>query len=614
MKRCQIKYISPKAFALIPNIHTVDLSFNNLTISALRQGLKGFNGSSIEHLDISNIISSKKPQTLPRHLFRSLQNTKLTSLKIRSWNLNEVNGNIFQNLSCLHTLDLSMNKIYSFKMKGLSKIRLLNLTWNKMIYLPEMCNNQNRSLVPKLNKLYLAINHLLDSQDFQKQGHCLPNLFYLNLSFNLLDRIKSNSFSTLKKLGILRIGNMLTYDLVIEEDALNSKTLKMLFLGSYKRVSKDTFNPKTLFKKCRQLTRLEMSKFDFSDFSIENFRVMISPLKNLKELILRQNNVNNVPDTSNFPNLTFLDLEGNMIRQVHKDFFQNNTQLRSISLKRNQLTTIRQDTFTDEMWRDPNLSIDISYNPFACDCDLEWFIIWANKKGIISKNSDYQCYSPEEWKTTRLDIHIQSLKTSCHPVNRVFITVLTIFSFMFIFLFGLILAWKLRWDIKYYLHTCRWKDERRSRYQKIIDNELIEYDGFVAYNTRDRKWIMSELVDVIEQKEHYKLCLHERNFLPSCAHVDNILESIEASRKFILVLSNNFMSDQWCNYEAIIANHKLADGNGDRIFLILLGKINSKHFTTALKTLLKAVENAEWTLNENGKKLFWKKLKRFMEK
>lgn len=125
---------------------------------------------------------------------------------------------------------------------------------------------------------------------------------------------------------------------------------------------------------------------------------------------------------------------------------------------------------------------------------------------------------------------------------------------------------------------------------------------------------MSELVDILEKKENYKLCLHERNFLPIGSHVDNIFDNIESSRKLILVLSNNFMEDQWCQFETIIANHQLADGNKDNILLILLNDIDSKHFTIALKTLLKEAESVEWTTNANGNKLFWKRLVLFMHK
>jgi hypothetical protein len=155
-------------------------------------------------------------------------------------------------------------------------------------------------------------------------------------------------------------------------------------------------------------------------------------------------------------------------------------------------------------------------------------------------------------------------------------------------------------------------DGRRSGYRRFVNKDVKEYDGFVAYNTHDRKWIMSELVETLEKEENYKLCLHERNFLPFGCHVENILENIEASRTFILVLSNNFLEDQWCQYETVVANHKLADGNRDSILLILLDDIDSKHFTVALKTLLKEAECVEWTTNINGRKLFWKKLKRFM--
>lgn len=123
---------------------------------------------------------------------------------------------------------------------------------------------------------------------------------------------------------------------------------------------------------------------------------------------------------------------------------------------------------------------------------------------------------------------------------------------------------------------------------------------------------MSELIQMVERNNKYKLCLHERDILPGGIFVDDILESIEVSRKFILVLSNNFMDDQWCKYEAAIANHTLVDGGGHKLLLILLQDIHSEHINKSLKVLLNSVSHVEWTMNRNGQKLFWQTVKQFM--
>lgn len=123
---------------------------------------------------------------------------------------------------------------------------------------------------------------------------------------------------------------------------------------------------------------------------------------------------------------------------------------------------------------------------------------------------------------------------------------------------------------------------------------------------------MSELIQMVERNNKYKLCLHERDISPRGIFVDDILESIEVSRKFILVLSNNFMDDQWCKYEAAIANHTLVDGGGHKLLLILLQDIRSEHINKSLKVLLNSVSHVEWTMNRNGQKLFWQTVKQFM--
>nr|XP_034338881.1 toll-like receptor 4 isoform X1 [Crassostrea gigas]XP_034338882.1 toll-like receptor 4 isoform X1 [Crassostrea gigas] len=611
LSKCQVYHISAEAFVSLPYIKQLDLSRNNLTYRNILLVLDNLNSSRIEALKISDV--KQAPSTLPVNAFKSFEgNSSLNSLQLQNWNLVQVNGAAFQNLTNLNTLDLSNNKILALNMTGLDKVTHLNLTLNELPGLPKMCNANNESLVPKLMYLWLAINHISDSSEFCRQGHCLPKLRYLNLSFNAISIIKNNAFSTISKLEKLGLENMLTYDLLIDEDAFRSKSLIGLFISMPKRDTKQLLKHKTIFNNCTKLKTLDVSHFDFLSFDRDDFYNMLLPLKNLENLMLRHCSLNFVPPTSHLSNLKSINLQGNFIRYIDRDLFQNNSVLGEIILRKNHLTTIKQDSFTEIIWNNPNLSIDVSYNPFACDCDLEWFIQWSNKNmKHFNEYEDIQCDSPKEWKTSHIGGHLNSLKMTCHVMNRGIVIGLITGSFVFIFLFAFVLIRKFRWDILYYLHNCT--HGRQKGYQRLVDR-TTEYDGFVAYDTHDRKWIMSELVDILEKRENYKLCLHERNFLPIGSHVDNIFDNIESSRKLILVLSNNFMKDQWCQFETVIANHQLADGNKDKILLIILNDVDSKHFTIALKTLLKEAESVEWTTNANGIKLFRKKIVSFMRK
>ncbi|XP_048749183.1 toll-like receptor 13 isoform X2 [Ostrea edulis] len=614
LSRSTVVHISDKAFQHIPKLEKLDLSRNDLNYTSIQKVLDGLKSCvQISDLDISDVKRFNLTTELPIDAFKSLHsnNGSLKTLRLRKWGLVNVSGTSFKNLTELRTLDLSNNDILALKMEGLSNIKCLNLTQNELSSVPVLCDAERNSYVPCMERLYLAINHISDSLEFYRQGHCLTELKCLNLSFNAISIFKSNSFSTIRSLKELYVENMLTYDLSIEEDAFQSESLEALFLGSYKRVTKEMLHYRTIFSKCPNLVELDMSKFDFSNFEDQDFRDMLSPLLNLANLTLRQALLNFVPYISHLKNLHVLNLDNNFIRHIHKDTFSNNSHLHTILLRKNQLTSIREDSFTEEMWKHPNLSIDVSFNPFACDCDLEWFIQWSRmNRGHVKHYDSNQCDSPKEWKGNHIHEHQNILRIKCNPLDRGFLIGITVGSFVFIFLFTFILIRKLKWDIMYHLHNCM--GGRRRRYRRFINKDVKKYDSFVAYNTHDRKWIMSELVETLENKENYKLCLHERNFLPIGSHVDNILENVEASRTFILVLSNNFLEDQWCQYETVVANHKLADGNKDTILLILLDDIDSKHFTVALKTLLKEAESVEWTTNINGKKLFWKKLRRFM--
>jgi len=45
-------------------------------------------------------------------------------------------------------------------------------------------------------------------------------------------------------------------------------------------------------------------------------------------------------------------------------------------------------------------------------------------------------------------------------------------------------------------------------------------------------------------------CIADRDFTPGVSVLDNIVEAIHSSYKVILVLTDHFVSSQWCEYEA----------------------------------------------------------------
>ncbi|XP_061188484.1 toll-like receptor 6 [Saccostrea echinata] len=235
--------------------------------------------------------------------------------------------------------------------------------------------------------------------------------------------------------------------------------------------------------------------------------------------------------------------------------------------------------------------------------------MWLKNNSMRMKKypNDYICQSPQKWKGHVL---AEFQPRDCHLPNQYLILSFIVCGILVIILFSVVIIRKLRWDIKYYIHMC---SHRQSSYRKLAEDKA-EFDGFVAYSSRDRRWIMAELVEQLEKRHSYSLFLYERNLLPGGVFIEDIHNSIDCSRKLILVLSNNFMSDHWCQYEAAIANHTVADGKGDKIIVILLENPDTKHITSSFKTLLKSTQNAEWANSVNGQKLFRKRIIELMAK
>ncbi|XP_078689296.1 uncharacterized protein LOC144920812 [Branchiostoma floridae x Branchiostoma belcheri] len=101
------------------------------------------------------------------------------------------------------------------------------------------------------------------------------------------------------------------------------------------------------------------------------------------------------------------------------------------------------------------------------------------------------------------------------------------------------------------------------RFQQLFTSSPVfrwmrkfRYDAFVSANQRDFPWV-DEWVQQLESPPHnLKICVHHRDFKSGVPIADNIDWAVANSRKILIVLSQNFLSSNWCKVELKAAFEK----------------------------------------------------------
>ena len=115
-------------------------------------------------------------------------------------------------------------------------------------------------------------------------------------------------------------------------------------------------------------------------------------------------------------------------------------------------------------------------------------------------------------------------------------------------------------------------------YQQFLDHREYQYDAFVIYSQADSQWVINQLRPQLEDnRPKLRLCIHHRDWLGGRDITDNIVESIEASRKSLLIVSNAFAASSWCQFELTMAQTRLFEEDRDNLILVLLEEIAEVH-------------------------------------
>ena len=328
---------------------------------------------------------------------------------------------------------------------------------------------------------------------------------------------------------------------------------------------------------------------------------MFHGLGNLEVLTLSFNNINFIQERSFDPltKLWYLDISGNDLKTLSRHEFASMSKLTSLKL---------------------------SENPWSCECQyLEIMnnFTWGNARHIVDLNKVVceirNVSSIHETKVhPLLDLHIPDFCRNSNqsntksdslgkPAIAVLSTVLLVFAFGLV-IFGIgfrnreiIKVWcfvKFGWKL---YHTENDKETNRS------------YDAFVSYSSHDEIFIVRELVPYLEQskqsREGFKLCVHYRDFPVGAPIAETIILAVKRSKRVIIVLSNNFLKSEWCQYEFQAAHHQLLQEKKNRIIMILLHDINNDLLDEELNLYLKTCTYVRY-----GDRWFWPKIEYAMPK
>nr|KAG5702068.1 hypothetical protein BaRGS_032317 [Batillaria attramentaria] len=146
--------------------------------------------------------------------------------------------------------------------------------------------------------------------------------------------------------------------------------------------------------------------------------------------------------------------------------------------------------------------------------------------------------------------------------------------------------------------------DRRRRLQALN----FQYDVFVSFAGDDMGWVSTYLMPELEDRMGLKLCIHERDFIPGYPIVDNISDSVEASKKVMMIFSKHFTRSQWCQFElSFCLDHVMK--NDDALLVVCLEDLSSRDLTPAMMAVLCTTTYIHWDVDADARRSFWGRLR-----
>ncbi|CAN8012409.1 unnamed protein product [Ixodes pacificus] len=656
---CNFTSIPEKFFAYATNLKTVRLTNNRLTslpANIFRENTK------LLTLDFSYNDLTEFPLTVFEKQFvletlifykNNFVNLKagvfdnLISLKVISFEHNfieNIEQDTFQRLQKLEDLKLANNKLTVLQGSspfGLNKrLKRVDLSRNNLLAFPDI----NWDIYLALEKLNLDHNNI----SYFRVPNLISDNTEVSLRSNKIKAVQVTELEILKKFETKEKAytdtssehyyhlednpfdcNCHIYDFIRYLSDSNQKEIALFKnAASYKCHNPSSLSGKSLLtvepgqlicsikencpKGCSCFFRRKdlTTHLDCRGTNLTDLPSTSPPNTNI--LYLQSNSISSLVNLSapRWENLTEVYLDENLLTNL--DLTTMPRRLQILSLTNNRLRSLAPQLMGMLSNSSSTLSLSLSGNPWICDCSTFSFKTWLRGHVYMVKDyPDIACGDGVRFNDTHFLYFINEIPDSAYcPVDDsaqrkqlAAVTAICVVLAVLLVVVSVLYYRNRQTIIAYvYIHfhnvfVCVFSEED-------LDEDKT-YDAFVSYSSADRDIAMGLLNSLESNEEMFKLCIHERDWLPGYNISWNIVNSVQNSRRTILVVSKDFLESVWFQVEFHTAYYQMLEDRVDRLIVIVRGELPAKEtLDKELKFLLTTKTYLVW-----GERWFWEKLK-----
>lgn len=326
----------------------------------------------------------------------------------------------------------------------------------------------------------------------------------------------------------------------------------------------------------------------------------------LRHLFLNNSQIEVIRNRTFFglTSLLAVHLQDNQLQKLYGYEFEQLHRLRELNLQNNKLTYIANDTFTHlrslvSLRIDGNQLVNVllwqmlptavikgntkmqaltlGRNPWTCKCrflqEMTQFV--ADNALIVQDSQDIYCV--EENKRRDIDFNSSSacsdfyadsssglpnliLSNGYIPLMITLlatICLLVLFAILFVFREPLRLWLFAHYGVRVFGPPCE-------------DTEKL-YDAAFLHSAKDTEYIIKHIATELEngngRPPMFRLCLQHRDLAEDASYIQ-LLETICASRKVVLLLTRNFLQTEWSRYDVKRAIHESLRGRPHKLVII----------------------------------------------